>query len=187
MSMYKITRLTSEKENQRLSQLAQGPFSKGSLYNQLINQKSDDDKKIGGVNSAALSANKPGGWSGVGIKGGDFQGPEGGGKPAEMTISPEILLQIQSMNIPAEEKKKLLNRYMEGELTDFAGQVRDNAYNELIPKLQILHRQFMTSAPNARENFMTEAKAILSQFKDSMSMSDLNFIRTNLPYFARLI
>jgi hypothetical protein len=76
---------------------------------------------------------------------------------------------------------------MEGELTDFAGQVRDNAYNELIPKLQILHRQFMTSAPNARENFMTEAKSILSQFKDSMSMSDLNFIRTNLPYFARLI
>ena len=58
MSMYKITRLTSEKENQRLSQLAQGPFSKGSLYNQLINQKSDDDKEIGGVNSAALSAMK---------------------------------------------------------------------------------------------------------------------------------
>ena len=187
MSMYKITRLTSEKENQRLSQLAQNPFAKGSLYNQLIKQKSDDEKEIGGVNSAASSANELGGWSGVGIKGGDFQGPEGGGKPSEMTISPEILLQIQSMNIPAEEKKRLLNRYMEGELTDFAGQVRDNAYNELIPKLQILHRQFMTSAPNARENFMTEAKSILSQFKDSMSMSDLNFIRTNLPYFALLI
>ena len=186
MSMYKITRLTSEKENQRLSQLAQSPFAKGSLYNQFVNQKSDDDKDIGGVNSAALSANKPGGWSGKGNKGGDFQGPEEGGKPAEMTISPEILLQIQSMNIPAEEKKRLLNRYMEGELTDFAGQVRDNSYNELIPKLQILHRQFMTSAPNARENFMTEAKSILSQFKGSMSMSDLNFIRTNLPYFARL-
>ena len=187
MSMYKITRLTSEKENQRLSQLAQSPFSKGSLYNQLIKQKSDDKSEIGGVNSAASSANELGGWSGVGIKGGDFQGPKGGGKPAEMTISPEILLQIQSMNVPAEEKKRLLNKYMEGGATDFAGEVRDNAYNQLIPNLQILHRQFMTSAPNARENFMTEAKTILSQFKDSMSMSDLNFIRTNLPYFARLI
>lgn len=187
MSLYKITRLTSEKENQRLSQLAQSPFSKGSLYNQLVKQKSDDKSEIGGVNSAASSANELGGWSGVGIKGGDFQGSEEGGKPSEMTISPEILLQIQSMNIPAEEKKRLLNKYMEGEATDFAGQVRDNAYNQLIPNLQILHRQFMTSAPNARENFMTEAKSILSQFKGSMSMSDLNFIRTNLPYFARLI
>jgi hypothetical protein len=187
MSLYKITRLTSEKENQRLSQIAKSPLDKAPLYNQFVNQKSDDDKDIGGVNSAALSANKPGGWSGEGNKGGDFQGPEGGGKPAEMTISPEILLQIQSMNIPAEEKKRLLNRYMEGELTDFAGQVRDNSYIELIPKLQILHRQFMTSAPNARENFMTEAKAILYQFKNSMSASDLNYIRTNLPGFARLI
>jgi hypothetical protein len=103
-----------------------------------------------------------------------------------MTISPEILMQIDSMNIPAEEKKRLLNRYMEGELTGFAGQVKELAYNELIPKLQILHRQFMTSAPNARGNFMTEAKSILDKFKNSMSASDLNYIRSNFPGFARL-
>jgi hypothetical protein len=186
MSLYKITRLTSEKENQRLSQIAQSPFAKGPLYDQLRSQKSDDPKELSGVNDTAASANEIKGWSGLGIKGGDFMGAEGVGQPAEMTISPEILMQIDSMNIPAEEKKRLLNRYMEGELTGFAGQVKELAYNELIPKLQILHRQFMTSAPNARGNFMTEAKSILDKFKGSMSMSDLNYIRSNFPGFARL-
>jgi len=186
MSLYKITRLTSEKENQRLSQIAQSPFAKGPLYDQLRSQKSDDPKELSGVNDTAASANEIKGWSGLGIKGGDFMGAEGVGQPAEMTISPEILMQIQSMNIPAEEKKRLLTRYMEDGATDFAGEVRDNAYNQLIPNLQILHRQFMTSAPNARENFMTEAKTILDKFKGSMSMSDLNYIRSNFPGFARL-
>jgi hypothetical protein len=111
------------------------------------------------------------------------------GKIAEVKKGeePKLEIEIEAAEVPAEEKKRLLTRYMEDGATDFAGEVRDNAYNQLIPNLQILHRQFMTSAPNARENFMTEAKTILSQFKGSMSMSDLNFIRTNLPYFARLI
>jgi hypothetical protein len=75
---------------------------------------------------------------------------------------------------------------MESKSTPFAEQVKELAYNELISKLQILHRQFMTSAPNSRENFMTEAKFILDKFKGSMSLSDLNYIRSNFPGFARL-
>jgi hypothetical protein len=191
MSLYKITRLTSEKENLRISQLGRGP-----LYNQFFKQQSDDKKDISGVNSAAMSANEPTkGVEGFGYiagrgaigKGGDFMGGDGIGQPAEMTISPEILLQIQSMPISAEEKKRLINRYLEGELTDFAAQTKELAYNELIPKLQTLHSQFITSSPTGRENFMTEAKAILDKFKGSMSMSDLNYIRANFPGFARLI
>ena len=190
MPLYKITRLTSEKENQRISQLAKGP-----LYDQIRNQKSDDPKELSGVNDTAASANKIDGWNGFGFvpgrgaigKGGDFMGNDTLGQPAEMTISPEILLQIQSMPISAEEKKRLLNRYMEGELTDFAGQTRELAYNELIPKLQTLHSQAITSSPTGRQNFMTEAKTILDKFKGSMSMSDLNYIRSNFPGFARLI
>lgn len=198
MSLYKITRLTSEKENLRISQLGRGP-----LYNQLLKQQSDDKKDISGVNSAAMSANEPTkGVVGFGDyfegvpgaenrgafgKGGDFMGGDGIGQPAEMTISPQILLQIQSMPISAVEKKRLINRYLEGELTDFAAQTKENAYNELIPKLQTLHSQLITSTPTGRENFMTEAKAILDKFKGSMSISDLNYIKSNFPGFARLI
>ena len=55
MAFYKITRLTSAKENERVSQILNK--SQG-LYDQLLS-KSDDKKDIAGVNSAAMSANEP--------------------------------------------------------------------------------------------------------------------------------
>jgi hypothetical protein len=97
MSKYKITRLYSEKENERIAQKGLGSVN---LNFDAMRSQSDSDKDTSGINNAAATANKPlegvmgynyiPGRGAIG-RGGDNLGSADSGQPAEMEIDPEMM------------------------------------------------------------------------------------------------
>jgi len=184
MNKYKITRLFSEKENERIAQKGLGAVN---LNFDAMRSQSDSDKDTSGVNSAAATANNPlGGVMGYEyIKGrgafdrrGDMLGSADGGQPAEM----ELDLALMSQMSPEELIKYQTNKTME-----FAEQSKENALDGIIPKLQTLHSQYMTSTPIGRANFFEEAKRTLNLLGNTLTPQNKFYIKANFPAFANLI
>jgi hypothetical protein len=183
VNKYKITRVFSEKENERIAQKGLGAVN---LNFDAMRSQSDSDKDTSGVNDAAAKANDPlGGVMGYDYipgrgsfgKGGDFLGSEGGGQPAEMELDPAMM---------ASMSPKELQKYYFDKLQGFAEQTKENALDEIIPKLQTLHNQYLTSTPTGKENFLQEAKTIIALLGNTLTPQNKNYIIANFPGFARL-
>jgi len=183
MSKYKITRLYSEKENERIAQKGLGSVN---LNLDAMRSQSDSDKDTSGINNAAATANNPTegamgynyipGRGALG-RGGDNLGSADSGQPAEMEFDPEMM---------ASMSPKELQKYWYDQLQGFAEQSKANALDEIIPKLQTLHSQYLTSTPIGRENFLQEAKTTIALLGNTLTPQNKNYIIANFPGFARL-
>jgi hypothetical protein len=111
-------------------------------------------------------------------KGGDFMGSAGSGQPAEMEIDPAMM---------ASMSPKELQKYFYDRMKEYAKEESSNALDEIIPKLQTLHNQYMTSTPIGRQNFFQEAKTILSLLGNTLTPQNKYYIKANFPGFASLI
>lgn len=183
MSRFKITRLYSDKENERIAQF-KAPGSLNLNFD-AIRGKSDEDIK--GVNESYSTANDPTeGVTGYNYipgrgalgKGGDILGSEGSGQPAEMELDPALMASMSPQELMKYKAKKD---------QDFAQQVSENALDEIIPNLQTLHSQFMTSTPTGRQNFLQQAKTILYLMGDTLTPQNKYYIKANFPAFANLV
>lgn len=183
MSKFKITRLYSDKENERIAQF-KAPGSLNLKFD-AIRSKSDEDIK--GVNESYSTANDPTegvmgfdyipGRGSFGL-GGDYLGSEGSGQPAEMDLDPALM---------ASMSPKELQKYYYEKMQGFAQQESKNALDEIVPKLQTLHSQFMTSTPTGRQNFLQQAKTILYLMGDTLTPQNKYYIKANFPAFANLV
>ena len=183
MSKFKIRRLYSDKENERIAQF-RAPGSLNLKFD-AIRSKSDEDIK--GVNESYSTANDPTegvtgynyipGRGSFGL-GGDYLGSEGSGQPAEMDLDPALMASMS----PQE-----LQKYYYEKVKGFAQQSSQNALDEIVPKLQTLHNQFMTSTPTGRQNFFEEAKTIIRLMGDTLTPQNKYYIKSNFPGFANLV